>query len=131
MSLELVRGITDTSRRFVTQAIADWIQSGQPLDKLVEVLRPMYGPVRAEMIAATEVTRAYAEGNQVAWQESGVVAGMRWQSSRDELVCPICGPLHGQEVPLGSKFQHPESGQEYFPPAHVRCRCWIAPVVRS
>lgn len=119
MSLEQVRGIMETSRRFVTEAIADWIASGQPLDQLSATLTPMFGPVRAEMIAATEVTRAFAQGNAEAWRQSGVVSGWRWQTAADEVVCPICGPRHGQVYSWGDEQ----------PPAHPRCRCWTQPVV--
>ena len=56
MSLDLVKGITETSRKFTTDAIAEWIESGAPLDELAAKLDPMYGPVRASMVAETEVT---------------------------------------------------------------------------
>ena len=37
-----------------------------------------------------------------------------WQTSGDERVCPICGPLAGQEF---------RSGEGPAPPLHVNCRC--------
>ena len=84
----------------------------------------MFGKARGQMIAVTEVTRAYAEGNKIAWRESGVTEGMEWNTANDELVCPICGPLDGEQVPLDDKF---DGGFE-APPAHPRCRCWLTPV---
>lgn len=123
MSLDLVKGITETSRVFTTDAIAKWIESGQSLDNLSAALETMFGPVRAEMIASTEVTRAYAEGNRAAWKASGVVDGQKWYTARDELVCPTCGPLHGSTSPINDDF----GGQG--PPAHPRCRCFTQPVV--
>jgi hypothetical protein len=33
----------------------------------------------------------------------------------DERVCPVCGPLHGQEF---------REGQGPHPPLHAHCRCW-------
>jgi hypothetical protein len=79
------------------------------------------------MIAVTEVTRSYAEGNQIAWKESGVVEGKEWNTANDEIVarCPICWPLHGVVIPIGEEFDGGFDG----PPAHPRCRCWITPVV--
>ena len=128
MSLDLVKGITETSRKFSTDAIAEWIESGEPLGKLTQALEPMFGPVRAEMIGSTEVTRAYAEGNRAAWRISGVVGGRRWNTAVDELVCEVCGPLHNETALLGSPFVHPETGAEYSdPPSHPRCRCWTTP----
>lgn len=121
-SAELVSGITATTERFTQQAIAEWVASGQPLDTLIDVLEPSFGARRAEMIASTEVTRAFAAGNQAAWQESGAVAGMVWQTAADERVCPICGPLQGTDLALDS---------DDIPPAHPRCRCWVQPRVTA
>lgn len=134
MSLDLVKGITETSREYVTKRIAEWIESGQPLPALSKALEPMYGPVRAQMIAETEVTRAYAEGNRAAWRESGVVDGMRWMTAVDDMVCDICSQLHNAKVAIeGQPFEwvndKGETETTEIPPAHVRCRCWIQPVV--
>lgn len=122
---ELVHGITDTTRRFLQDALPNWIASGAPLDDLVSTLEPMFGPVRAEMIAVTEVTRAFAEGNLEVWKESGVVDGKRWMTGEDELVCPICSELSGMESGLDGDFNGYGA-----PPAHVNCRCYLQPVVR-
>ena len=62
-----------------------------------------------------------------AWRESGVVAGREWNTAVDELVCPICGPLHGKFAPYGEPF---EGGYD-SPPAHPRCRCWISAVSKA
>jgi rubredoxin len=68
------------------------------------------------MIAVTETTRVFAEGNKLAWDSTGVVSGSKWQTANDDLVCPICGPLNEQVT-------------DDEPPAHVNCRCWKRPVV--
>jgi hypothetical protein len=73
--------------------ITRWIDNGETLPQLIERLVPLFGEKRAELIAVTEVTRAFAEGNMVAWRESGVIQKRRWNTANDELVCPICGPL--------------------------------------
>jgi SPP1 gp7 family putative phage head morphogenesis protein len=123
---DLARRITDTTQNGVGNIIADWITSGQPLEDLVETLTPFFGPVRAEMIAVTEVTRAFAEGNILAWKASGVVDGMKWMTAQDDLVCPICEPLAGQTDDLDGDFNG-----DGPPPAHVRCRCYLQPVIRA
>lgn len=120
-TFSLVTGVTDTSRKALQAEFTQWIASGRPLPALTEALTPMFGPVRADMIAATEITRAYANSNILAWREFGVDA-QKWQTAVDDIVCPQCGPLHNQEYPLGDV--------DHTPPIHPRCRCYLAPVVR-
>jgi len=132
---ELVKGITKTSRNQTRQAISNWIASGDPLPVLEDKLAVTFGKKRAELIASTEVTRVYAEGNMRAWQESGVVEAKVWRTVRDERVCPICEPFDNMVVGFKRKFTHPDDkiakqiGKVMAPPAHPRCRCWISPRV--
>lgn len=119
----LVQEINETTRQRIRQAVAEWIESGEPLSALVKTLSPTFGRQRAEMIAATEITRAYAKANRESYLASGIVGKVRWYAAMDERVCPICGSLHGQEVDVDKEFS------VGMPPAHPRCRCWIVPVV--
>jgi len=111
-----IKNIDDTTREFVQEAVTDWIQSGDPLDELVRMLKPKFDKVRAEMIAATEVTRLYAEGNRIAWESSGMVGQVRWMTAEDELVCPICGRPDGH---AGKVYDLTDTANH--PPAHPRC----------
>ena len=123
---ELVKGICETSEAFLREAISEWMDTGRPLDELAgELARSgMFGPARSQMIAVTEVTRAYAEGNRLAWQASGVVDKERWYTVVDERVCPVCSALHGQVDVLGGDF-----GGVGGPPAHPGCRCFTTPIL--
>lgn len=116
-----IKGINDTTRTQTQQAIADWIKEGTPLDALEAKLSMVYSPARAERIAATEVTRVYAQGNQQAWESTEIVSAMKIQTAQDDLVCPICGPLADTEVGIGDI--------DAMPPFHVSCRCYTLPVV--
>ena len=121
----LLAQLFQTSEQSIRSAIGEWIQNGLPLRQLVQTLeRTVFSSQRAEMIAVTEVTRAFAEGNRAAWRASGVITRMRWETAADELVCPTCAPLQNQLADLTAQF---DGG--LFPPAHPRCRCWITPVV--
>lgn len=102
--LSTIRDILETTRRQATSIIQDWVLSGEPKTTLDARLTPLFGSRRAATIAATEVTRMYAEGNMSAWRSTGVVMGKKWQTARDELVCPLCGPLQGQIVELEATF---------------------------
>lgn len=122
--------INRVSREHTVSIIDDWIRSGEHLDVLSARLEPWYSPERAERVAVTEVTRIYAEGNQLAWRATGLVSHNRWNTARDERVCPICAPLHGMVVELGANGFTTQGGIGITaPPAHPRCRCWLAPVV--
>ena len=102
--LSTVSGIVGTTRDQTIRLIQRWMASGDELPVLIQQLAPIYGHARAEAIAVTEVTRVFAEGNMILWDSTGVVAGKRWQTARDERVCPFCAPLHNTIVELQSDF---------------------------
>ena len=108
-------------------AIADWIASGETLDALIGEMATIFGPDRARLIASTEVTRAYAEANQRAYIESGVVDRIEFRNSADERVCPVCGPRGGTT----SDVRNPSFDGYGLPPLHPGCRCWIVAVVEE
>ena len=97
------------------------IRSGSPLSALEAALAPLFGDARARRIAVTEVTRLFARGNQMAWEETGFVNMVKWNTAEDELVCPVCRPLDGTMIGIGDI--------DAMPPAHVNCRCYITPIV--
>lgn len=118
----LIKGITDTTRQQTQQAISDWMMEGSPLDALTTRLDVIYNnPVRAQMIATTEVTRLFAEGNRQAWESTGFINQMVWQTAEDDRVCPICSPRSGSKISVAD--------HDAIPPAHVNCRCWLKPIV--
>ena len=123
----LLEQMAVTSGRLVGSTVARWFDNGEPLEQLIQDLEPVFGRKRAERIAATEVTRAAAQGTVAAGIESGVIDHQpsirppenthvncrcwlsiafdennkgHWifRSSRDERVCPICAPLEGRRV---------------------------------
>lgn len=124
---QLVRGITDTTRARIANEIRYFVDNSLTINQLRDRLMEgsLFSRARAGMIAATEVTRAYAEGNTRAWQKSGVVEAREWVTANDEIVCKVCGPLHGSIAKMGDWF----GGRYRNPPAHVGCRCVVLPVV--
>jgi SPP1 gp7 family putative phage head morphogenesis protein len=117
----LIKGITDTTRRQVQAAVSDWIASGSPLDALEASLERTFGVVRAKMIAQTESTRVFAQANRAAFESTGLVDEVVWQTAVDDMVCPLCGPLHGTHIGVGDI--------DAMPPQHINCRCYVLPVV--
>jgi HK97 family phage portal protein len=125
----LIKRLDDTTREQVRKTFAAWMSSGQPLSALKKELEKLFhDAARAENIAQTETTRAYAEGAFNRWEQAGVTEGI-WQTVRDQLVCEICGPLHGVVGNFREGWRHPRTGKLYKPPAHPRCRCFARPKV--
>jgi len=126
-------GITQTQRKLITEAVDDWLQSGQHLDYLSDMLEVVVGEPRAKMIAMTETTRAFAQGNQIAWEASNVVGQKRWFTAMDDRVCPICSQLAEQYASLhGGWLYETKLGEGMNilnPPAHTNCRCRVTPVL--
>ena len=116
-----IKGITDTTRKQTQNAIADWIASGSPLSVLEATLEPIFGAARASRIAVTEVTRVFATANQQAFESSGLVGEVVWNTVNDSLVCDICDPLNGTHIGIGDI--------DSYPPQHTNCRCFVTPVV--
>ncbi len=102
--LTTIPGINNTTRKKAIEAIRRWLLSGEGLASLEPQLALIFGSQRAGMIAATEVTRIFAQGNLMLWRSTGVIGAKKWQTARDERVCPICGPLHGMIVSIDADF---------------------------
>ena len=120
---DLVRGLTDTTRRQLQEAMTSFVQTpGMTIGDIESLIEPAFGPVRAEMIAETEVTRAYSESTnelqRMIQQEVPELEVTRiFRTMADELVCDLCGPLEGAPESVWAA-QYPSG-----PPLHVRCRC--------
>lgn len=134
----LVTKLRENTVKSVRDAVADWIEQGGALKDLRNSINGIINDKpRAQLIAQTESTRAFAEGNTVAWKAQGVEA-RKWFTARDEAVCPICGKnkktgdpgLEGVVARIGEPFVHPTTKKTYAnPPAHPGCRCYLQPVV--
>jgi hypothetical protein len=119
-SYELVSGINATTQALVSQVTAQFIATpGMTVGDIVAALETTFGPIRAQMIAVTETTRAYSQANRITQamlREMGVETVLIWQTEKDDKVCELCGPLDG--------LPETEWGGAGEPPAHVNCRCW-------
>jgi len=125
--------ILGTNAKEIAAELTLWIESGAPLAVLKKTLSDgrWFGRERGNMIAVTEVTRAFNKGNMAAYRESGVVEGKEFQTARDEKVCQICEPLDGKITELEGTFETPKGLENVDePPVHVNCRCGIAPITR-
>ncbi|MFA7331035.1 MAG: phage minor head protein [Candidatus Delongbacteria bacterium] len=72
---------------------------------------------RAELIARSEVMRAYNQGAVKIEAQVGITR-VRWLTAGDERTCPDCGPLDGKEYNLADLLSQP---------LHPACRCTHVP----
>jgi HK97 family phage portal protein len=117
---ELVKGIDATSQAQLQSVISQLANAQLTEEDALALLEPVFGSVRAETIAATEITRAVSEAEGMyaeLLQEREVKFVERWLTAEDERVCPECGPL-----------DHKTNWAEDYPdgpPLHPNCRCWV------
>lgn len=121
-----VPNLNATTRAQFEQAFSAWNRGelggrADGLPQLIRSLEPTFGPVRAERIAITETTRIFSQAALESMRANEAITHVRFMTSRDELVCPICAPLNGQVVEKDSAG-FPGFG---WPPAHPNCRCDI------
>lgn len=130
-TFELVKEITSNTQAIIQTELMEWIESGEHLDVLLDNLNGtgVWGRTRADAIGITETTRAYTEGNLLSWLNSGVVTGKAWATANDEFVCVICEPLDGKTVKLSDGTFPGLTEDVAGPPAHIRCRCYLRPIV--
>jgi len=93
----------------------------------VAALEHLFGRTRAEMIAVTEMTSAYAdaglEAARIMGQELGLRMGYEVLTAEDADVCTtIC-------IPAAEGGPYPIEDEEHKPALHPRCRCDWSPVV--
>lgn len=108
------------------KSMQDYIRYGMPLDKIKEELMGRYGllEARAQSIAVTETTRAYASGILMSSYSSDIVRGYEFIAVMDDHTTPICRPRHGMVIAHNEKMILAQN----TPPLHVNCRSYLAPV---
>lgn len=112
--------LSGTMQTDLRTALQKNIETGN-LAAMKRDLAPTFGAKRADLVARTETTRLYAEGNRLAYKADGVQQ-VEWMTVADEHVDPTCRGLEGTKMPVDGAAQG-------YPPAHPDCRCWIAPVI--
>lgn len=121
--------ITEATRELLRGTIADIFATPDITHAaIVEQLQAAYAfsAERATLIARTEISGAYVEGNTQAWRASGVVEGTEWILGSEHDVDDDCDAnAAAGVVPLGATFPSGVTA----PPAHPRCVCDVLPVL--
>jgi HK97 family phage portal protein len=154
----LVRGINQTTTGAFQESMDDWINRGGSLPGLIDLihgrLKGLDIPAgwssakidwatsrqRARLIAQTESTRVFTEGNVRRWHQLGVKQ-IKWRTQNDREVCVVCKALGKEPWNIASVdigFTIPPQFQGRVgrnvikrPPLHPGCRCFPAPVTAS
>jgi len=118
---EVARGVSANSRAQYEALINQGISH----DEVVERMALRFSSGHSQQVAITELTRAeghFSDALSSRLNEQGVDTQIRWETSEDERVCPICNPLDhklrqegGWPTKSGMMIERP--------PAHPNCRC--------
>jgi SPP1 gp7 family putative phage head morphogenesis protein len=126
--IKSVVGLTDRQAQALTKfrtSLAGEDLSPSRLEALVQRRASQMHNQRAQRVARTELAIAHNEGTRAAVEDVASAGGFDgevsrvWRAQEDERMCPICGQLDGQTVPLNQ----PYSNGEMSPPGHPMCRC--------
>jgi HK97 family phage portal protein len=147
-STRLAIGMNQTTEIRMRSLLGDGLTQGETIPQLSERIRTSTGfePARAETIARTESARAYVQGQEEAWKQSGVVEGKQWLLAPD--ACEFCRAaareFSTKTVPLGQPFfargstlagvaggtMRLDYDDVQGAPLHPNCRCDVVPVVK-
>lgn len=92
-STEWSQGLTNTTRSQISEAVSAFVQTpGMTIGDVRSLIEPAFGPVRADMIASTEVTRAYSQATNrtqalLRKEAPDLVTTRVNNTMQDELVC--------------------------------------------
>lgn len=91
-------------------------RSGLTTADVARELEPIFGAVRAQRIAVSELTNLMGMGAQETYKRAGYNQ-WEWRTVQDSKVDTICRNRNRQRFPMSLPFRR----------AHVHCRCWPVP----
>lgn len=116
-SFDLVGGINATSQTALQGLLSDYYAGKIDFDTMTAMLESQFGPTRAAMIARTEVTRAFVQGQSIYNDELnslGLDTDRQWHTT--DTPCPLCEPYDGV-------FES-EGWDDGEPPLHPNDQCF-------
>jgi len=123
----MTRAINDTAQGVAENSrlqFENLVRQGVSQNEIIERMALRFSSGHAEQIAVTELTRAeghFSDALSARLNEQGATNQIRWLTSEDEKVCPICAPLDGKLKKDGGWIT--KAGMIERPPAHPNCRC--------
>ena len=144
-SFMFARTISDKTADDLQVAMMKGVKAGESITQIerrvVGVNEAWRDSKRSMMIARTETSRAYTQGQIAAWEQTGVVTEKVWSAASDS--CPFCAVMNGKVVGLKEDYLHNGDvlsvsaggdrtasmkmgyGNVNGPPLHPNCRCSI------
>lgn len=125
-------GLTSRQMRgYVALAPTEKVSSVSPKALKARVLEYIGKSIRSRLkiFATQEIHNIDQQAEQTAWMwmaDKGMLspdAQKVWITAKDEKVCPICGPMHGEKVGVNERFKLPNGMEIYVPGVHPNCRC--------
>jgi len=145
-AIRMARSVSDSLAERVSNIIRIGIEETATGTDVIGLLEEAgFDENRAQTIARTESARAYTDGQNAAWEASGVVKGKTWLVS--PFACEFCEAAAKQfgEKSVGVKDAFYERGATITgasgatmaldfddtsgPPLHPNCRCSLLPVI--
>jgi hypothetical protein len=145
-AIRMARSVSDSLAERVANIIRVGIEETATGTDVIGLLEEAgFDENRAQTIARTESARAYTDGQNAAWEASGVVKGKTWLVS--PFACEFCEAAAKQfgEKSVGVKDAFYERGATITgasgatmaldfddtsgPPLHPNCRCSLLPVI--
>jgi HK97 family phage portal protein len=141
--LELIKSTATTSETELRASISESIGLGESRSQTIKRVREQFDTrAKADRVVRTETIWAHNEGTTLAWEQSGVVTAVKWDTVADDRRCKWCRSMHNKTMSLGSNFfDKGESltvddstlkfGYESIkhPPLHPNCRCQLIPII--
>lgn len=122
----VINSVDNTTKKWIAKIIQDGKNAGLSPFEIQQLLIDKgkdISAIRAERIILTETANAVSLVEIEAAKRMGFKE-MVWRTTRDERVCPICGPLEGKK----KLFDESYDNGVVRPPAHVSCRCVVEEV---
>jgi SPP1 gp7 family putative phage head morphogenesis protein len=122
------KDLDKTTQSWIARTVQEGLKSKKKHADIARMIKSdakRVAMVRADIITEHEAATVLGMVELEVYKRNGVQFH-RWITSRDEKVCPKCDANESVgETPIGDAFP---TGS-ITPPDHVRCRCFIMPVI--
>lgn len=100
-----IRSAATTIERELRDGISESINLGESRSRTIKRVRDNFDTrAKADRVVRTETIWAHNEGTVIAWEQSGVVGAVKWNTVPDDRRCPYCASMHGKTKTLGGTW---------------------------